>query len=410
MGSMSRYAFVIPRCGIDIAGGAETLVRELAEKLAMRGDSIDILTTCAKDNRTWDNAFPAGETIERGVRVMRFPVSPRSTDVWVPLQIRLSEGLRLSAEEELDWMEHSVYSTELFEYIERHEQTYRAFFFAPYLFGTTFWGSLIHPHKSILIPCLHDESYAYTKVVASMFRHIRGCLFNAVPEQWLAESLFGEVRGAEVGMGFEPLSDTSYETTAIPQLAGVSKYLLYVGRKETGKNLHKLVDYFVAAKEAQAIEKDLALVILGGGSFDDVHRPKAKLRSDIIDLPHLTEVEKQAVIARSLCLVQPSTNESFSIVIMEAWRLSVPVLVSATGAVTRYHVEKSGGGLFYANEVEFAAVVNELMHNASLRQDFAAAGKRYVEQAYSWDAVLAKFDRAVTSILTDDAQQQRVYE
>jgi glycosyltransferase involved in cell wall biosynthesis len=397
----SRYAFVIPRAGIDIAGGAETLVRELAQKLAERGDGVDILTTCAKDNRTWDNFYPSGETLEQGVRVFRFPVSARNTDIWVPLQIKFSEGLTLTAEEELDWMQHSVHSTDLFDYIERNEHTYKAFFFAPYLFGTTFWGSLIHPHKSILIPCLHDESYAYTKVVASMFRHIKGALFNALPEKWLAESLFGEILGDEVGMGFEPITDHSYKKTKVEKLCGVTNYLLYVGRKETGKNLHKLVDYYIAAKERKLIHEDVTLVILGGGSFDDLHRPKAKERSDIIDLPHVTEIEKQAVIAQALCLVQPSTNESFSIVIMEAWRLSVPVLVSASGAVTRYHVEKSGGGLYYANEEEFAAVTNEIFNNPDLRISLAESGRKYVQENYSWRAVLEKFDQTVSKILDE---------
>ena len=397
---MSKYAFVIPRCGVDIAGGAETLVRELAQKLAQRGDEIVILTTCAKDNRTWDNFYPAGKTKEEGVEVIRFSVSDRSTDIWVPLQIKLSQGLRLTPQEELDWMEHSVHSSELFDHIDQYGRTFDALFFAPYLFGTTFWGSLVHPDKSILIPCLHDESYAYTRVVASMFRKVKGSLFNALPEKWLAESLFGDVPGGEVGMGFDPLQEVEGLSGALDSFAISSGYLLYVGRKETGKNLHKLVDFFIQAKNSKSIRADMKLVVLGGGSFDDLHRPDAKKRDDIVDLPHVSEEEKQLIIKNALCLVQPSTNESFSIVIMEAWRLGVPVLVSAKGAVTRYHVEKSSGGLYYSDETEFAKVVSAFDSDVLLRTTLATNGKNYVASEYSWDAVLNKFDKVVHSLLT----------
>ena len=39
-----KYAFVPPRFGRSIAGGAETLIGELARKLSARGDRIEILT------------------------------------------------------------------------------------------------------------------------------------------------------------------------------------------------------------------------------------------------------------------------------------------------------------------------------------------------------------------------------
>jgi len=53
-----RYAFVVPRFGEGIAGGAETLVGALARHLAQRGDRVEVFTTCARDNRTWENEFP----------------------------------------------------------------------------------------------------------------------------------------------------------------------------------------------------------------------------------------------------------------------------------------------------------------------------------------------------------------
>ena len=225
-----------------------------------------------------------------------------------------------------------------------------------------------------------------------MFRQVAGCLFNALPEKWLTEDLYGPISGAEVGMGFDPIAPS----TAKPKVTG--RYILYVGRKETGKNLHLLVDYFCAAKDAQKIPEDIKLVILGGGSFTDLNRTKAQTRSDIIDLPHLSEEEKKSVIQHALCLCQPSTNESFSIVLMEAWQLQVPVLVHAQGAVTRYHVEQSNGGLYFGSQPEFEAVLMQLADDSSLCEKFGSNGANYVQKNYSWPAVIDRFYAAVDRI------------
>lgn len=399
MSLAGKYCFVVPRFGRGVAGGAETLVGELARHLAARGDSIDVLTTCASDNRTWKNELPEGESIEDGVHVRRFPVRERDLDAWIPLQIRLSEGLTLTLDEEMKWMEHSVNSDGLYAFIAEHAPKYKAIFYAPYLFGTTFWGSLIHPENSVLIPCLHDESYAYTKVVQTMFRAVKGCLFNALPEAKLCWDLYGEIPGGEVGMGFDVPSvpKGEYFKEKFP-------YLLYLGRKETGKNAHLLLDYFIKAKEAGTIASNLRLVIVGGGSFSDLHRPDALQRDDIIDLNHVSEDDKKKLLLGAIALVQPSTNESFSIVIMEAWLLGVPVIVHSRCAVTREHVEASSGGLYFGDLNDFAGVTQRLYDDSSLRNSLGQAGKEYVLQKYSWNAVLERFDSVVQSI----AMEKRV--
>lgn len=392
-----RYAFVVPRYGRSIGGGAETLVRELACRLAARGDEIQVWTTCARDNRTWENELPAGTSIEDGVTVTRFPVDARDLDTWIPLQLRIHEGLQLTLPEQLDWMQESVNSTQLYEHILMAADTVTAVFFAPYLFGTTFWGSLLRPDKAVLIPCLHNETYAYTTVIQSMFRQVRGCLFNAVPEQDLASALYGSSRGGEVGMGFD-FPDNSTLEALTPYFDVSKRYVLYVGRKETGKNVQVLVDNFIQAKSAGAIPDDLALVIAGGGSFSDIGRPDALERSDIIDIGYLDERDKQRLIKFAICLCQPSTNESFSIVLMESWLLGTPVIVHGNCAVTRHHAVASGGGLYFTSEAEFAGVLERLTTDPKLRQALSTAGAVYVKERYSWPAVLDRFDAVMESL------------
>jgi glycosyltransferase involved in cell wall biosynthesis len=377
-----RFAFVIPRYFEGIAGGAETLMGSLAKQLQSRGDEVELLATCATDKRTWRNELPAGQDSVAGLSINRFEVDDRNLDRWVPIQVAIHEGQSVSIESQLEWMQHSVNSQTMYSYIVSNAQRFDALFFGPYLFGTTFWGSLIEPAKSILVPCLHDESYAYQEVIASMFRQVRGCLFNAEPERHLAQSLYGPLRGGSVGMGFE-CPPAAVVEGLLPFLPEGERYILYVGRKETGKNVHLLIDYFIEGKALGFIDADIKLAVLGGGSFEDLHRPQALQRGDIIDLPHVSEVDKQRLIRHSLFLCQPSTNESFSIVLMEAWLLGTPVVVHGQCAVTRHHVVESSG------------VVRYLGSEVGARERFGVAGRAYVCEQYSWAAVLQRFDTVV---------------
>ncbi len=380
-----KYGFVIPRHGSHV-GGAETLVANLARKLAARGDNVDILTTCAREHRTWENFYPPGEVWDEGVRVERFLVDARNLDLWVPLQIQVSEGIRLSEDDQWTWMIHSVNSKSLYEFIYKQAALYDALFFAPYLFGTTFFGSLIAPERSYLIPCLHDEHYAYVDIIQSMFRQVHGCLFNAKAEAALARRLYGTVTGGEVGMGFDPPSDSEVLNLQ-PYFKEAFPYVLYVGRKEKGKNVHLLIDYFIALKDQGLIPADLRLVVLGGGSFTDLERPVALDSEDIIDLAHLSEEDKRRVIRHAVCLCQPSTNESFSIVLMEAWLLGTPVVVNSACDVTREHVVESSGGLYFSSKEDLGGVLSELCHS-ELRSKLGQAGREYVLRKYNWQAVL----------------------
>ncbi|MCB1102904.1 MAG: hypothetical protein KDL10_11100, partial [Kiritimatiellae bacterium] len=65
MTTARRIAFVSPRFSPEgTVGGAETLLKALAEQAAAAGRDITFLTTCAKDHFTWNNVRePGTETV-----------------------------------------------------------------------------------------------------------------------------------------------------------------------------------------------------------------------------------------------------------------------------------------------------------------------------------------------------------
>ncbi len=145
----------------------------------------------------------------------------------------------------------------------------------------------------MLIPCLHDEPFAYLQIVGHLFRSVRGAVFNSAPERSLARRLFGVASDAPVvGFGFDPVErDTAGAATFRSRHGLDGDYLLYFGRKEGGKNLPLLLDCFRAC---QAGGRDLRLVVAGDGSIDPSARPEG-----VVDLPRLSEAEKQRGLRRS---------------------------------------------------------------------------------------------------------------
>lgn len=386
---------MVPRYGAEIVGGAETLARGLAEHLPRERFEVEVLTTCARDHHTWRNVHPPGVQSEAGVTVRRFPVSARDVGSFLAVQQRMSEGFPVDLEEELAWAGSSVNSQPLYDFLGAEGGRFDALLFLPYLFGTTLLGSQVDPRRSVLVPCLHDEPFAYLKIVRHLFRSVRGTLFNSAPERSLARRLFGIPGDSPVvGYGFDPVEPATRAVAEFRARRGPGgDYLLYFGRKEGGKNLPLLLEYFAGCAEAGS---GLSLVVAGDGSLDPALRS-----AGVIDLPRLEEEEKQAACAGALALCQPSVNESFSIVMMEAWMQETPVLVNARCPVTRHHAALANGGLYFDGAAEFAAAVQYLRRHPGQAKEMGRQGRQYVIENYSWEPVLARFERALAALLGD---------
>ena len=104
---------------------------------------------------------------------------------------KLMNGMSITDEEEKIFIEESVNSPALYEYIKSNRDEYSLFVYIPYMFGTTYYGVLACPEKSVLIPCFHDEPYVYLNIFKKAFTQAAGMVFNAQPEAELAERVFG---------------------------------------------------------------------------------------------------------------------------------------------------------------------------------------------------------------------------
>lgn len=383
MNAVPRILFVPPRYADDLAGGAENLVRNLALSCREAGCHVEVATTCATDNERWLNALPRGTTTENGIPVHRFPVDRRNVHRHRRLMQRLERQGTLGPLDAVDLLATSVWSSTLQRFIDEHGDGFDAIAFAPYLFGTTFWGAQSWPERTIIIPCLHDEPMAHLAPVANVLRSARALAFNSRGEQALAERLLGPVRGSVVGMGFD--APTSPAPDGFAGRHGLARYFLYAGRIEQGKRVDVAARYVAAL--AREVDPSLRLVTIGRGSW----RPTPDVAPFVRHVGFVTEDEKRSAMAGAVALVNPSKAESLSIVLLEAWLEGTPALVAAGSEVMVDHCARSGGGIAFADEAGFVRAARRVMGDPVLAGDMGARGHAYVLAEYSRGVVLDRF-------------------
>ena len=391
MTAARHIAFVCPRFADGAtAGGAETLLRNLASHAARAGRQITFLTTCARNHFTWANEVSPGARRIDGLDVRFFPVDEdRDVTSFLRVQSSICARRTVSPEEEMLWLKNSVNSRTLCEHLQTQEGEYDRIVMGPYLFGLIYFAARIHPARTLLVPCLHDEPFAALRAMHELFTGVGGFMFNSEPERDLAHRLYGiDLRhAAVVGMGLDPFAA---DPAACPRAQALKQpYLVYSGRREPLKGTPLLLDYMQAFRSRTG--RDLKLVFTGSGPLN----VPPDLAPHVLDLGFVSEAEKHAAMAGALAFCHPSVNESFSIVILEAWLAGTAVLVHAGSEVTRYHCRQCNGGLWFRNYPEFEQELLLLLDQPQLRAQLAANGNAYVHREYSWSVIERKLFAAL---------------
>lgn len=377
-----RLLLVSPRFGPSVVGGAETLARALVLRATGPDVDVEVATTCAIDHQSWENVLPAGEEADGDVLVHRFPASPVDGRRHARLAGRLARGGRLSYAEELELFATSGWSPALQRFVARRAEKVDLVVCTPYLFGVPFWAAHADPARTVLIPCLHDEPQARLRPVTALVRQVRGFLFNSPGERRLAERLFGPLRGGVVGMGFDPPAAPAPAGFAARH--GLGRYVLFAGRIEEAKRIDVLAAQVARYRRERG--SDLVFAAIGRGSW----RPAARDADAVRIIGFVDEEEKRQAYAEAVALVNPSSLESLSLVLLEAWLEGTPAIVSAASDVLREHVRSSGGGLAVSTYAELAAALDMLLDDPGAGRAMGEAGRSYVEERYSWPAVSAR--------------------
>jgi glycosyltransferase involved in cell wall biosynthesis len=392
-----RIAFVPPRYGTEFVGGSEAVMREAAHGLAARGWDVELLTTCARDHYTWRNEFPAGTTTDGAVTVHRFPVEgakPKRSRTRI--EARIQQGAPVSLADQLTWLDGLFRVPALFHHLVVNADRYDAVILSPYLFWTTVTGATVVPERTIVMPCLHDEPYAFLDVLKPVLSDVARLWFLSEPEHQLAHRCATLPAHDLTGAGVD--IPESYDPDGFRARHGLERpFVLFAGRREGGKGWDWLLAAFHFAIRQDGLPFDLVTI-----GVRPAHQPP-DASGRVHDLGFLDAAEVPDAFAAAAAYVQPSTNESFSRTIMESWLAGTPVLVTAGSEVLQWHCDRSGGGLTFADEFELAQCLSFLAAAPDDAARLAKAGREYVLAHYRWDVVLDAMETSLRELMCESS-------
>lgn len=389
-----RLLVVAQRYGQDILGGAESEAREVATRLARRGHEVQVVTTCARSYITWENELPTGTEELEGVLVHRLPVaSPRDIRLFGRLSTRvLASPLDVAFHLQREWMRlQGPLVPQLPAWLEENSGGFDAVIFFTYLYYTTWAGMAATRAPTALRPAAHDEPPLHLPIFDGIFRLADGFAFGTPEERALVGRRFRVSRPSQVtGIGVETRAAGDVGEFRARFDLGDRPYLVCAGRIDSQKGSGELFHHFTEYKRGRP--GPLALVFVG----EEIERlPR---HPDVRVTGYLSDETKNAAILGSEALVVPSHYESFSIVLAEAWSLGRPAIVQARSDVLVGQALRSRAALPYSNFEDFASATDALHSDPDLRQRLGAAGRTFVEANYSWQGVLARWERLLEGL------------
>jgi glycosyltransferase involved in cell wall biosynthesis len=387
-----KVAFVTPRYGPQIMGGAETAARQLAEHLTAECHwEVEVYTTGAVDHITWDDVLAPGDTVLNGVTVHRFRSSSGRVKEFYEIDGRLRPApAQATMSEARRWLEcNGPVTPDLLDALRGTEADVVAFY--PYLYYPTVAGMDAVSVPRVLHPAAHDEPALYLPVFAATYADADAICYHTAAERRLVQRIHpvAQVPQIVLGLGVGPVVEGGRAGGEILGI-GDRPYVVSVGRVDEHKGSAMLARFFRLYKERHPGPLALALV----GPVAATIAPD----DDIVVTGTVSEADKGDLVRDALVAVSPSALESFSLVVLEAWEQSVPVIVNATCDPTREHCERSGGGLWFGSFREFEVVLSTLHADARLRAFLGARGHAYVQNYYQWPALIRRYARFLTGV------------
>jgi glycosyltransferase involved in cell wall biosynthesis len=384
-------ALVVQRYGAHVTGGSESLARALAERLASDYD-VTVFTTCARDYVSWRNELPAGESVEGGVTIRRFPVEQeRDLAAFNRFAESIYDRPHSDEDEQRFLREQGPYAPALVEALAQEQDRFRAILFFTYLYHPTVEGLRAAPARAILVPTTHDEPPLRFRLYRELFERARAFAFLTPAEETLVRSRFdlGARPALLAGMGIEDAGET--DVGGFRARFGLTRpYVLYAGRIDAGKGCADLVRFYELYRARTDEPADLALI--GTLAMEEPRGTGARY------LGFVSEDDKRAAFAGASVVICPSAYESFSISLLDGFAHGVPGLVNARSAVLKEHCLRGQGGLFYEDGVEFVEALVTLMEDHDLRRTLGSSGRAYVAAEYRWDVVLERYRRLIAAV------------
>jgi glycosyltransferase involved in cell wall biosynthesis len=266
----------------------------------------------------------------------------------------------------------------MLEYLDTFGTRYDAVIFFSYLYATTYFGLPLVEDRSILAPLAHEEWPMAFSLWDRFFARPRSFVYASheerafVKRRFAALSLDGPIAGVGIDAPADADADRFRRETGIRD-----PFALYVGRVDPAKGCDELLADFKRFRNTSATIPTLVLI----------GEPHMAIEADanVVVLGPLPERAKWDALAAAEIFVMPSSNESLSIAVLEAWSQGLPALVNGRCETLVGQCRRSAAGLWYSNADEFSVIMDML--DPETRKRLGANGRRFVQAEYGWERV-----------------------
>jgi glycosyltransferase involved in cell wall biosynthesis len=388
-----NVAFVTPRYGISVRGGAEVAARQLAEHIAVHdGWNAEVFTTCALDHITWKDVLPPGESLVNGVLVHRFRSLRGRDPEFFPLDERLRRAPGGATPRECRrWVElQGPLAPDVVNSVRDSDADIAVFY--PYLYYPSVMAIGSVPMPAVLHAAAHDEPPFYLPIFRSTFRSADALVYHTAAERQLVQAHHEIADRPQIvlGLGVEPPPPVQRSGGDVLGI-GDRPYLVCLGRVDAHKGSRMLARYFRSFKDRHPGTLTMAFV---GPVKDPV-----PAEPDVVATGALSDQDKWDVLRDARLLVQPSAFESFSLAVVEAASVGRPVLVNEGCPPTLEFCRHSGGGLWFDSYRGFEAALERMLSDPDLRERLGRAGQSYVGRRFDWSVVIGRYMRFLEQVV-----------
>jgi alpha-maltose-1-phosphate synthase len=182
-------------------------------------------------------------------------------------------------------------------------------------------------------------------------------------------------------------------------------YVLFVGRITDQKGIFHLLT--AAAKLPPTVQ------VVVCASAPDTPEIEERLRRAVAEHPNVLWIAEMVPVdevvqlySHTAVFVCPSVYEPFGIINLEAMACRTPVVASAVGGILEV-VEDGRTGLLVppAKPDELAAAIRRVLDDRDLARAFGEAGRRRVEERFSWASIAERTERVYADAIADSSHQ-----
>ena len=116
--------------------------------------------------------------------------------------------------------------------------------------------------------------------------------------------------------------------------------------------------------------------------------------------------EKTQAMAAALVSVHPSHLESLCMAALESLAIETPILVQGQTEPLKQHCINGDCGLWYSEYADFAASLDLLLSDKNLRSALGRKGKAYVQQNYSWEQIINKYEQLFKNLVPSFGEKE----